>query len=306
MRSANTFQCGNTKANQSRRHKGNSSLRVVTNPTNFNAMQFGMLVPLPIDAQICCPENAVNTLSEQKVKRVVKVKSPLIGNTYQFVPTDCGLANNAITSRELVQPPHCPLGLIATQFSRRDKTAKRPSDFQSPVEWQSDPIFTRNNVSVKLSCFPRKEQVFAFNFHPQNAYRCISHCPNSGVSNHFSSSLHHQRMASRILSNSSSKLPSTLLNAFSISRRSRSNSLALFRLSFSHCLNAFRVSGHSTTGISFPSTTIVPTIFGLLCASAFLPFVFASFHCLNFATCPIQLSVKVKLHGGTRGIPVCG
>jgi len=269
MKGESALQRKNSKANCSRRNKRDSRLRVVTNPTDHHdTTQIFPAMPLPIKSQIRCPKNASDSLCQQQINRVVKVESPCISSGNKLIPADGKFTNDTMLQSKGCHPTHCLSCFGQTHLFGCHEVANYSSNFQSPVEWQSNSVSTFNNVTVKHFGMTDEVWVFTTNFKPQGTYRRIGHCPRWQC--HFSSSFHHQRMASRILSNSSSKLPSTLLSAFSISRRSRSNSLAFFRLSLSQRRYAFSASSHSTTGISFPSTTIVPTIFGLLFALSLL------------------------------------
>lgn len=243
-------------------HKGDISVWVVANPSNSNPVQIGTLVPLPIQPQIGCPKYNTNSPCQEKVDCVVKKKTLFVSDSYQLLTTVRWLTNDAILHCEVCQPPHRPLCFQQTQLASGDETPQRPSNFQPPMEGQCDPKISCNDIAIKLLRFTSKVRIFPPRLYPQSANRRIRQCPNFGHFYHVSSSFHHQRKASLIRSNSSNRLPSTLLSAFSISQRSRSNSRAFLRRSRSQRFNASLVSGYSAIGISFPSTTIVPTILG--------------------------------------------
>ncbi len=124
-------------------------------------------------------------------------------------------------------------------------------------------IFPCDNIAVKLPRLASKVRFFSLRLYPQSADRRISHCPNFRHFRHGSSLFHHQRRASHICSNSSDRLFPTLLRAISIPSLSHSNFWAFFRCCFNQSRCAFSGSSQPTTEISFPSTTIVPAIFGL-------------------------------------------
>jgi len=138
MKSANTFQCGNTKANQSRRHKGNSSLRVVTNPTDAQPMQVWTLIPLSVKPNVGCPENCSRPCRQVQIDGIIQADAPSICPANEFRPIGRRLQEEAMLVGEPQEKPHRSLGFWQCQPFRSDKSSQGVSNFKVPVERQKD------------------------------------------------------------------------------------------------------------------------------------------------------------------------
>jgi len=258
MKSASVFQCRNSKADWSWRHKGNSSLRVVANPTDTQPMQVGALIPLSIKPNVGCPENRSRPRCQVQIDDIIEADAPSVRSPNEFCPVNWRLQKEKISRSEAQYGGLHPLGVFHRQEACSNSPAKSIANFQQPMEWHNDSPLSNLYVPKQSHRFPHQIGILSRNF-------CPKHCKGRISNQPISPSFRHLLNASLCCKKISSRLNGF---TFLVSRHKLRNSCSISRipsrLSCRHFLRVFSGSIHPMTGISFPSTTIVPTIFGLL------------------------------------------
>ncbi|MFA0758377.1 MAG: hypothetical protein KEFWMYNX_000390 [Candidatus Fervidibacter sp.] len=249
---------GRFNGKPSRWHEGNPSLWVVANPCDAEPMKVWSLITLPIEPNVCRPENRSCPCRQIQVEGIIQADTPRIRPLNKFRPISRRLKNEAVSLCESEKKTHRPLSLRQCQPFRGDKSPQSVGDFQVPMKRQKDTEVARYIVTTEFPCPAHQSRVFIGLLHPQKADRCVSDEPVL-----HSSSLQPLR-AFRCWISTSSKLPFALLIILTTLRHSLSSALSSSRCISLHFLRVFSGSSQPMTGISFPSTTIVPTIFGLL------------------------------------------
>ena len=240
---------GRFNGKPSRWHEGNPSLWVVANPCDAEPMKVWSLISLPIEPNVCRPENRSRPCRQIQVEGIMQADTPRIRPLNKFRPISRRLKKQKMLVSETKGGVFRFLGLANPQATG--------SNSQRPVERHHDLPSSRLNISEQLQGSANEQRVLTWNFSPQHCEGCVRNQPIHSLFCHF-------RKASLCSTKISNRLNGlTFCISLHISRNSRIKSFAAPRSNCRHFLRVFSGSSQPMTGISFPSTTIVPTTFGL-------------------------------------------